>query len=174
MLEWFAVAAVLVFPVSMAYSAASDLLTMTIPNRISLLLIASFFVAAALTGMDLWSTGEHVLVGLAVLTATFAMFAFGWIGGGDAKLAAAIALWLGPALAMPFLVDTAILGGLLAMVFLGFRALPLPVMAMREDWIQRLHTTGNGVPYGIALAGGALMAYPESAWFEPVAAFLVR
>ncbi len=174
MLEMLAVAAVLVFPVAMAYSAASDLLTMTIPNRISLLLIGGFFLAAALTGMDLTPIGMHVLVGLGVLAATFAMFAFGWIGGGDAKLAAAIALWLGPDLAMPFLVNTAILGGLLAMIFLGFRALPLPVVAMREDWIQRLHTTGNGVPYGIALAGGALMVYPESAWFETVSAFLVR
>ena len=172
MLAALSFAAVLVFPVLMAYSAASDLLTMTIPNRVSLALSAAFLVAAAATGLGFEATGLHLLVGAGTLTATFAMFAFGWIGGGDAKLAAAIALWLGPDLAMPFFVDAAILGGLLAGAFLGFRALPLPVFAAREDWVQRLHTQGGDLPYGIALAGGALMVYPQTPWFRAVEALL--
>jgi len=165
-------AAVLVFPVAMAFAAASDLLTMTIPNRLSLALVAAFFVAAAATGLGFGASGVHVAVGLGVLSATFAMFAFGWIGGGDAKLAAAIALWVGPDQAVPFLIYTAILGGVLASAFLGFRALPIPAFALREEWIQRLHAPGNGVPYGIALAGGALMVFPEGRWFQAVAAVL--
>jgi prepilin peptidase CpaA len=174
MVSFFQFASVLVFPVAVAYAAASDLLTMTIPNRISLAMVAGFFVAAAATGLGWEAAGWHLAIGVGVLAGTFTMFALGWIGGGDAKLAAVTALWMGPAASMPFLVYTALLGGLLASVFVGFRRLPLPVFAAREDWIQRLHAPENGVPYGIALAGGALMAFPETPWFDTLAAFAVR
>ena len=79
----------------MAFSAFSDLFTMTISNRVSLLLIAGFAVMAALIGMSCTDVLSHTGAGLAVLAVTFTLFACGWIGGGDAKLAAATALWLG-------------------------------------------------------------------------------
>src|SRR5690348_1755722 len=83
------------FPAAMAVAAASDLLTMTIANRISLSLVAGFAVVAVLCGASgsvvLW----HLAAGVAVLAAAFVCFACHWIGGGDAKLAAATALWLG-------------------------------------------------------------------------------
>jgi prepilin peptidase CpaA len=166
-------AAVLVLPVALAYAAAADLLTMTIPNRISLALLAGFFPAALAVGLGWETAGMHLLVGAGVLALTFGMFSVGWIGGGDAKLAAAVTLWMGPSMSLAFLVYAALIGGVLASIFIGFRKLPLPVFAAREDWIQRLHAPENGVPYGIALAGGALMAFPETPWFKAVTAFML-
>src|SRR5262249_60031406 len=88
-------ARLLLFPAMMAFAASSDLLTMTISNRISLILLAGFFLLAGLTGMPAAALGMHLGAALLVFTATFVMFACGWLGGGDAKLAAAPALWLG-------------------------------------------------------------------------------
>src|SRR5436305_13007587 len=85
----------LLFPALMAFAASSDLLTMTISNRVSLILVGSFFALAIWSGMPLPDIGMHIGAGLAVLVVTFTFFAMGWIGGGDAKLAAATALWLG-------------------------------------------------------------------------------
>jgi len=158
-------AALLLFPAAMAYAAASDLLTMTISNKLSLALLAGFLVLAPAVGLG-WSTiGVHV--GLAVLTlfVTFALFAFNLIGGGDAKLTAAIVLWMGPQDALAFALAASIFGGVLTMLFLGFRRVPLPAAAAGTPWIARLHSAGNGVPYGIALAAGALVVYPKTIWF---------
>src|SRR5436190_13187702 len=85
----------LLFPALMAFAAASDLFTMTISNRISLLLLAGFVVLAVLGGMSLHAISMHIAAGFAVLTIAFVCFALGWVGGGDAKLAAATALWFG-------------------------------------------------------------------------------
>src|SRR4051794_41751889 len=104
-------ALLLLFPALMAYAAASDLLTMKIPNRVSLALGAGFFVFAAVAGLSLADVALHVAAGALVLAVCFAMFAFGWIGGGDAKLAAATALWLGFAALTDYLLIAAIGGG---------------------------------------------------------------
>src|SRR4051794_41969749 len=79
----------LLFPALMAFAASSDLLTMTISNRISLILIGGFFFLALWSGMPLDDIGMHVLAALAVLVVTFTFFARGWIGGGGPKLPAA-------------------------------------------------------------------------------------
>src|SRR5260370_29967238 len=89
------VARLLLFPALMAFAAASDLLTMTISNRVSLALAAGFLVLAILGGMGLYAILAHIGAGAAVLVMAFACFAMGWIGGGDAKVAAAAALWFG-------------------------------------------------------------------------------
>ncbi|MHA1548407.1 MAG: A24 family peptidase, partial [Alphaproteobacteria bacterium] len=83
------------FPLALAYAAASDLLTMTISNWISVLLVAGFVALSPLTGMDLMTFGMHLSAGAVMLVITFTLFSLGWIGGGDAKLAAVVALWFG-------------------------------------------------------------------------------
>jgi prepilin peptidase CpaA len=162
---------VLLFPVAMAFAAASDLITMTISNRLTLMLLAVFAIAAPMSGLPAATLGLHLAIAVTVLVVTFALFTFGWIGGGDAKLAAVIALWMGPGQTLPFLIYTALLGGLLTFGFLAFRKLPLPAFIASQDWIQRLHSPANGVPYGIALAAGALLVFPQSEWFAALAAF---
>src|SRR3981081_2823568 len=87
------VARLLLFPALMAFAAVSDLFTMTISNRVSLALAAGFLALALLTGMGFYDILSHVGAGAAVLVVAFACFAMGWVGGGDAKVAAAPALW---------------------------------------------------------------------------------
>lgn len=154
-----------IFPFAMAYAAASDLLTLTIPNRISLLLFAAFVALAPLAGFS-WATfGQHLATGGVVLAVGVALFALRVFGGGDAKLLAAASLWLGFDHISLFLAYLAIFGGLLCTVVLLYRslvpagALPLP------DWAQRLHQPRSGVPYGIAIAAAALVVYPKTPWF---------
>lgn len=157
------------FPLLMAFSAFSDLFTMTISNRISLLLIAGFAVMAALIGMNLADLFSHVGAGLAVLAVTFTLFTFGWIGGGDAKLAAATALWLGFGPLMEYLLTASILGGVLTLAILRFRVMPIPAPLLSQEWVLRLHRNDAGVPYGIALATAALAVYPHTVWMTPLA-----
>jgi prepilin peptidase CpaA len=157
------------FPAAMAFAAASDLLTMTISNRLSLVLALGFFVAAFLIGMPFVEMGWHLLAALAVLTAAFLCFSFGWIGGGDAKLAAATALWFGFSHLMDYLLLAAIFGGALTLIILGVRRWPLPLMLARQPWIARLHEVNGGIPYGIALAIAGLMIYPETEFIRALA-----
>lgn len=156
------------FPALMAFAAASDLLTMTISNRVSLLLIAGFFVLAALTGMNFEAIGWHVLAGLSVLVVAFACFAFGWIGGADAKIAAAAALWFGFGYLLDYLVLASIVGGALTLLILQFRRWPMPAFFTSQDWLMRLHSKDTGIPYGVALAAGALLVYSDTEWVRAV------
>jgi len=159
------------FPALMAFAAASDLLTMTIPNRVSLLLIGGFFALAFITGMSWEAIGWHSLAGLTVLVVAFACFAFGWIGGGDAKVAAAAGLWIGFGYLLDYLTFAAIAGGILTFVILLFRKWPLPSFLISQDWLTRLHDKNTGIPYGIALAVGALLIYPNTDWIKAVDLF---
>jgi prepilin peptidase CpaA len=157
----------LLFPAMMAFAASSDLLTMTISNRVSLILIGSFFVLAGMWGMPLTEVGIHVGAALAVLVVSFTFFACGWIGGGDAKLAAATALWLGFDQLLNYLTVASLFGGILTLAIIRFRLMPLPSALAGQEWAKRLHRMDAGVPYGIALALAALLIYPHTAWMKP-------
>jgi prepilin peptidase CpaA len=156
------------FPGAMAFAAASDLLTMKISNRLSLGVAAAFFPVAYLIGMPLADVGYHVLASAVVLGVCFCFFAMGWIGGGDAKLAAATALWFGFAFLPQYLFLAAIIGGVLTLLLLQVRRFPLPVSLVGTRWIERLHAPGTGVPYGIALAAAALLVYPKTPFIQAV------
>ncbi len=153
------------FPAAMAFAASSDLVAMTISNRVSLTLVGGFIILALLGGMSAPDVASHVIAAGLVLVAAFGGFARGWIGGGDAKLAAATALWLGADHLMDYMLYASIFGGALTLMLLQFRMLPLPAPLARQPWIMRLHEKGGGMPYGIALAAAALVVYPHSGWF---------
>jgi prepilin peptidase CpaA len=157
----------LLFPALMAFAASSDLFTMTISNRVTLILVAGFFALALFTGMNLNAVLWHVAAALAVLAVTFTLFAQGWIGGGDAKLAAATALWLGFDHLLPYVLYASIFGGVLTLAMIKFRLMPLPAAIAEQDWVKRLHKLDGGVPYGIALAAAALLIYPDTLWMQP-------
>ncbi|MGC4064092.1 MAG: prepilin peptidase [Polyangiaceae bacterium] len=159
----------MVFPVAMAFAGAMDFFTMTIPNRVSLALIGVFVVAALLVGMPLMTIADHVGAGALFLVVGIAMFSLRWCGGGDAKLLAAAALWLGFGNMMPYLLMVAIMGGVLALALLFFRATLPPVWMVRQEWAMRLHDRNGGIPYGIALAGAGLWVYPSTSWFTVLA-----
>lgn len=162
-----AAARLLIFPSLMAFAASSDLFTMTISNRISLVLVGGFFALAVLTGMSAAEILDHVGAMGTVLAVTFAFFALGWVGGGDAKLAATTVLWLGWAHLFDYMVYASLLGGLLTLVLIQFRNVAMPSRLIGELWAERLHQPGGGVPYGIALAAAALLIYPSTVWMQP-------
>ena len=155
----------LLFSAAMIYAALQDAATMTIRNRLVLVLLAGYAVLAPLAGFGLAEMGTSLAVAFAVLAVTFTLFAFGWIGGGDAKLMAATALWLGPEGTLVYLMYTMLIGGVLALALLTFRTLPLPAQLYGQAWVVRLQSPTMGLPYALAMAPAALLVVPSTRWF---------
>lgn len=169
MLHVLQAAVVAVLPALLIVAALSDVTSYRIRNWISLAMIAGFVLAAPVMGLPLGVIGQHVGVGAAALVVGVAMFALGWIGGGDAKVFAAAALWLGWPAVMTYAVATCMAGGALATGLLMLRSGYLrPYMVSGPAWMHRLAEPGENVPYGVAIAIGALVALPASPF---VAAF---
>jgi prepilin peptidase CpaA len=153
----------MIFPVLVIAGAVRDLTSYTIPNAISLGLVAAFPVAALALGLPPMSIAVAFGLGVAALVVGMGMFAAGWIGGGDAKLFAAAALWIGLPGMLSYLVFTCLAGGALAASLVALR-LPMVRMVLPTGpaWFCRLAQPGGNVPYGVAIAIGALAAYPAS------------
>jgi prepilin peptidase CpaA len=159
------VAVLTVLPGAVALAAALDLFTMKIPNRLSAVMVLAFVPLALLAGLGPWELLDHVGAGLIGLALGVLLFIPGWFGGGDAKLLAAIALWVGLEHLLPYVLYAALAGGMIAMLFSLVRSVPLPRAFLGEAWALRLHNPKSGIPYGIALAAGALIVYPQTIWF---------
>jgi prepilin peptidase CpaA len=162
--------ALAVFPALVVVAALRDATSYTIPNWISLLAAGLFAPVALVAGVPIAAVGLGLLVGAGALLVGMALFALGWIGGGDAKLMAACGAWLGVAAFLPFLTVTAVAGGALALLLLYARKLRDWTPAGAPAWLRRLLTPGESVPYGVAIAAGALLTFPSS----PVAAALAH
>jgi prepilin peptidase CpaA len=163
MLAVLAAALVLCFAALILAAAVSDATSFTIPNWISLALLAIFPLAALAVGLPLPTIGLHLAVGVAALIVGMVMFALRWLGGGDAKLIAAAALWLGLPGTPSFLLTGALVGGGLAVALLMLRSPAFrPVVVLGPPWVSRLADPDQGVPYGVAIAAGALWALPAS------------
>ncbi len=156
----------LLFPLLVILAAGRDLTAYALPNWLNAALLAGFMLAAAAAGLSAGTWAAHGGVALLVLVTGFILFLPGWIGGGDAKFAACLTLWIGPDEALEFLVLAAVLGGLLTLAILALRRQVLPHRLMRIGWLARLHDPDQGVPYGLALAGGALLVFPQTDLFQ--------
>jgi prepilin peptidase CpaA len=156
------------FPAMMAFAGASDLFTMTIANRVSLILVAGFLLLASMTGMSLSEMLSHAGASALVLAVAFIFFSRNWIGGGDAKLAAATALWLGFDHLLDYMIYASLGGGVLTLLLMQFRTMPLPTALQGAEWAERLHRLDGGIPYGIALAAAALAVYPHTAGMQTI------
>ena len=157
---------VILLPILLAASAGWDLASFTIPNFLTLALLAAFALFAAAAGLSLPAIGWHLLAGSVGLVLGFGMFAFGWIGGGDAKLFAGLALWLGFKDLLPYALVASVFGGALTIAVMLLRQVPLPAMLARQGWIVRLHDARSGIPYGVALAAGAFFLLPSTEIFR--------
>jgi prepilin peptidase CpaA len=134
-----------------------------------LLLVAIFCAVAVGINMPIEEFGWHVACATIVLTVAFIFFALGWIGGGDAKLAAATTFWLGFGVTPAYLLDASLIGGFMTLAILVVRRWPLPAFLSRIPWIDRLHDSKTGIPYGIALAIAGLLTYSDSTVFQRLA-----
>jgi prepilin peptidase CpaA len=139
------------FPLLLIVAAAGDVLSRRISNRLVLLLALAFFPAAWAAGMPLMPMLVHAAAGLGLLALGFMLFSFGFMGGGDAKLLAGTGVWLGLESIVPFLTLTVIAGGLLAVILLVRHLL-------------RPRGAKPSVPYGYAIAAGAILAFSDSWW----------
>jgi prepilin peptidase CpaA len=156
----------IVFPGLLLAAAGWDIASYTIPNFIQLALLAAFIVLAFVTGMSPGVLGGHVIAGVGGLALGFALFAFGIVGGGDAKLFACTALTLGFHDFLDYALIASIFGGALTLGLLALRRLPLPNFLAVQGWILRLHDEKGGVPYGVALALGAFVILPHTEIFH--------
>lgn len=160
-----AAALLVIFPFAMIYAAFSDLVSMTISNRVPVILSVAYIVLSLALGVPAFEMSMHVGIALVCLTVTFGFFAAGWMGGGDAKLVAATALWFGPSQTlMEYLAIASVYGGFLTLGLLAIRINLVPATGI--DFVDHLLDQKTGIPYGIALGAAGLTSYSSSAWIE--------
>lgn len=160
-MESVTLAALGALPVLMIVGGLHDLTTMRIPNWISLALLAAFLPGAMLVGLPGGEIAMHIGVGIAALLIGMAMFALNWVGGGDAKLLAAGCLWMGLPSVLMYVLYSAVVGGLFCLALISARAIA-PSYPGVPAWATRLLEPKGDIPYGVALAGGALLVFPNS------------
>ena len=144
-------------------AAVYDATTLTIPNWLSLILIGLFPIVALATGLSLSDAGVHAAVGFGALIAGMVFFAFQWIGGGDAKFFAAVALYMGISSVGAYLATVVVAGGVLAFILLSARR--VAKFGVPMDWFLRFTRGGSVIPYGIAIAFGGLAVLPKTQLF---------
>lgn len=151
-----------ILPALVIVAGLWDLTSMKIPNWISGLLILGFFPAALVLGLQPATIGAHVGIAVAALLVGMGLFALNFLGGGDVKLVAAACLWLGLSGSGIFILATAVIGGLFSLALLVSRAWLQPYVGAGPGWLVQLMEPKGHIPYGVAIAGGALVAWPAS------------
>jgi len=157
-------AGVVLFPLALVYAGLMDLATMKIRNWLVLTLAAAWLLFAPLAGFGFADLGWSAATAAFVFVLTFAFFALGWIGGGDAKLAAVTALWFQPEQALVYFTYAALIGGVLALLVLQLRTRLLPFGFYRLPFLSHLQDPKAGIPYGAAMAPAALIVFPDTLW----------
>ena len=152
-----------VFPAGVIAAALKDATSFTIPNWISIALVLAFFPVALALHLPWSAVGACAIAAVAALVCGMGFFALGWCGGGDAKLLAACALWLGWPSVLVFLLATGVAGGILAAGLVTARKGVIGGMiSAGPGWLGRLFQPDADLPYGLAIAVGALVAFPSS------------
>lgn len=151
-----------ILPALVIVAGLKDLTSMKIPNWISGLLILGFFPAALVLGLQPATIGVHLGIAVAALLVGMGLFALNFLGGGDVKLMAAACLWLGLSGSGVFVLATAVIGGLFSLALLVSRAWLQPYIGAGPGWLVQLMEPKGHIPYGVAIAGGALVAWPAS------------
>lgn len=144
-------------------AAAGDIRSRRIPNKLVLGVCGLYglFAVLVLTGVIAGPGIPSVLGALKVAGITFlgtvALFAMGLLGGGDAKLIPAVALWMGEPYIAPFLIIMTLVGGLLA----GGMLIKSKLAALKQNVVNTDAGTNkimvtDQVPYGVAIAAGGI------------------
>lgn len=158
------------FAVLLLAAAAMDLSCYRIPNVVVLALLALFGVIA-ISHAPAGAWQDHLLTGLAGLAVMVGIYAFGAMGAGDAKLIAATVLWCGLGALMPLLFWIAVSGLAVAAILVSMRiTLSFPEVQRAfclTKTLPRVLRRHEGIPYGVAIALGALIAsssFPDWLW----------
>lgn len=159
-----------VLPALLLAAAVWDVASYTIPNVLQLGLLAAFALLMIVHPLGAGAFGMHLLAGFIGLVAGFTLFTLGYIGGGDAKLFACVALWFGMDDLLPYTLIASVFGGALTLGLLSMRKWPLPAALASQGWLLRLHDESEGIPYGAALAAGAFFILSQSEIFRAVLA----
>ncbi len=154
-----------ILPAAWLVAAINDVLEMKIPNWISIALLSFFPVAALYFGYSFNMFFLCIALGLAVLIVGFVLFSLNKLGGGDVKLLAATAPWIGPAAFAPFMFKVILMGGAFAFVILMFRKTPMLPAYVHAPWVVKLHQSSSQMPYGLAIAAGGLWVLPDTYLF---------
>jgi prepilin peptidase CpaA len=155
-----------ILPALMIVAAATDVTSLRIPNWLCSLVAILFFPAAYLNGMAAHELGWHLMTGAILFLAGYILFSLKIFGGGDGKLMAAAGLWFGTASAIQFLFLTAIAGGLLVIIIAALALAQSHFEATGSSFGTSLKKLAPKVPYGVALAVGAILAFPNSWWMQ--------
>ena len=148
--EWLA----LLLTALLVAAAAEDAVRLRISNVTVLLVIVAAVVAAIVVGPArvLW---QNLAVFATLLAVGTPMFAAGKLGGGVVKLLAAVGLCFNLKGALWMLLDVVLAGGVLAIMIIALRSLGWSEKMRRRAVILR---PDGGIPYGVAIAAGALIA----------------
>lgn len=157
--------ALAIFVALLVYAAGSDIASLTISNWVSIALASAYPILALASGQSLPDVGLHLLFGFGVLAAGFVLFQMNIIGGGDAKLFAAVSVWTGIAEFRTFILGAAMIGGLLALALVAARQF-IPQTEAYPGFVNQLLKKQNGIPYGVAILGGGLLALPRLSFAE--------
>lgn len=157
-----------IFPAALVVAAANDLYEFKIPNWLSIILICAYPVAGFAAGAPAMVIVEGLLIGAAALVVGFLLFSFNIIGGGDAKLLATTAPWIGMGAIGWFLFYTSIAGLGVIIALLTFRSLPIFPIYARAPWLLQLYDRKEDVPYGVAIAAGGLVSFSQTPFFKLV------
>ena len=156
----------LIFILLICWAALNDLVRFEIPNVIPIAIAFLFVPTVLLLGWELTAILKHLAVGGGTLVLGFLLFMWGYFGGGDAKLLAAITIWTGPDAMYAYFFFVAIAGGIFALILLGFRRLILPNFLKQIAWVERLHSGRKYIPYGVAISSGAVAILNQTPSFE--------
>lgn len=157
--------ALMTFPMLLLIAAISDIRAFIIPNHVNLALVAAWPFAVLMCNVGLVEASFAVGLSVVMLILCFCLFAAGWLGGGDAKLIAAVTLWVGPVMVLPFVFKMVFAGASLAIILFMLRRFPLPVFAVKFDWVTSLYERKRDIPYGVAIAIGGIAVWPMTPYF---------
>jgi prepilin peptidase CpaA len=165
-----AAAGLLLFVFAMLSAALTDLTTYKIKNNLILTLLLAYLAFAPIAGISGQEIGRSLAAAGVVLLVSFALFAAGWIGGGDAKLTTVTTLWLGEENAFAYVLFLSLIGGVLAAIVYFCRNWPLPDRLANTAWIARLRARAQGaeLPYGVAITLAGLCVLPWTPWMADI------
>ncbi len=158
-----------IFPLLLLVAAVSDIARYEIPNWVSVVLVVGYLIAGLLGGISVTQLGMHLLTGAVVFGAGAALFHFGIFGGGDVKLLAASAVWVGWQYLFSYLLIVALAGGIVTILLLTFRWLNKLTSKFNESltadagspWVRRLLSPERGVPYGVAIGAAGFLLFSQ-------------